>query len=375
MNMIYRTLIPQRVICLVYMILLFVTVTVSAQSQDLKTVRIDDRTIQVFPADHRLRLPWGPGNTQTVASSVDNGLENTRKIVNVHGRWVQGDYAAGVCANLNAYGHNDWYLPSRKELQAIYQERGRLSGFSYTSYWSSTDDSQGGEAQAVDFRTGNYQNQPKFQTASVRCVRQSATTGQSGRHAGQNIQKEHVIVASRYAVKSDGSKGLIFGANFLSFFTIATNSIIQEATYSAIAQRIVEETAVEAIKDLGQQAILSLLPGMNASKIRYISYAFPIKEGRQVQVEDVIILLEMEGDNRLVPLNVPVELSYQPGLKNPGAPTVALKHGYDITFDAQAGYQALGLSTLYDRFRTTNLSSANFRFQTFGVVDGYYTTL
>ncbi len=343
------------------------------QGQDLPEITFEGQTLQVLPADYETAVPWGREFITAEATSVINGKANTSAIVNRYGNWNNGLYAAKLCQELTEHGYDDWYLPSATELAYIWEKRDEIGGFlPMSSYWSSTEEQWGNEAAAMDFSSGLIFDRYKYELNRVRCVRRKKVEGALSKNVLEPVQEE-VLVASRYALKSDGTKGLLFGARLLSFFTIAATSIIQEATYSAIIQRIAEETAVEALKDLGKQVLLSSLPGIDGSNIRYISYAFPIKPGKQVQAEDVIVLLEMADYRNLVPLNVPVVLHYKPIIMNPGEPTVAMKHGYDIQFDSQAGYSALSLSTLWNHFRPTNFSSSDFRFQTFGVVDGYYT--
>lgn len=50
--------------------------------------------------------------------------------------WSQ---AMSACNGLSYGGYDDWYLPNNEELNAMYQKRSSIGGFSATCYWSSTE--------------------------------------------------------------------------------------------------------------------------------------------------------------------------------------------------------------------------------------------
>ncbi len=51
-------------------------------------------------------------------------------------------YAAKFCADYNGGGYNDWFLPSKDELNLMFSNLGRSGGFSRnTIYWSSSEKS------------------------------------------------------------------------------------------------------------------------------------------------------------------------------------------------------------------------------------------
>ena len=53
----------------------------------------------------------------------------------------ESERAAQLCANLNFGGFNDWFLPSRDELDLMYQnlKKNGVGGFSDDWYWSSSE--------------------------------------------------------------------------------------------------------------------------------------------------------------------------------------------------------------------------------------------
>jgi hypothetical protein len=104
------------------------------------------RYLEVAPASTEFSAQGGGdgnGNDREVngtSTAWGYGKVNTQTIVRVLS--VAGDtgFAAQICANLNYGGFNDWYLPSKDELNLMYlniRQKG-LGGFSRRSYWSSS---------------------------------------------------------------------------------------------------------------------------------------------------------------------------------------------------------------------------------------------
>lgn len=81
------------------------------------------------------------GNTIYVYP-IDNGTD------------IRFTSADGICETLSAFGYEDWYLPSKGELDAIHTELD--PGVMVGSYWTSTEDGLGGEYHWYqDFPSGN----------------------------------------------------------------------------------------------------------------------------------------------------------------------------------------------------------------------------
>ena len=81
--------------------------------------------------------------------------------------WYQ---ARSACNELSYGGYDDWYLPDKEELNAMYEQKSSIGGFSGTTYWSST--SSLNYACYQNFSNG-YQgcSASKENTSRVRCVR------------------------------------------------------------------------------------------------------------------------------------------------------------------------------------------------------------
>jgi len=80
------------------------------------------------------------------------------------------DAAKKACKELRENGYNDWYLPSKKELNQLYLNRSAVGGFASGVYWSSTED-DANDAWGQDFDDGNQNVVDKGNEWRVRPVR------------------------------------------------------------------------------------------------------------------------------------------------------------------------------------------------------------
>lgn len=130
--------------------------------------------------DQGNQIQWYNGIYLSVKAdsfAVGMGLSNTDKIIQMSGR---GHYAANVCRDLTVDGYGDWYLPSKNELQLMYQTIGHgapnvsanIGNFADAWYWSSTE---GGLYLAWNqyFGRGGLQGNfgSKFYMGHVRAIR------------------------------------------------------------------------------------------------------------------------------------------------------------------------------------------------------------
>jgi len=96
------------------------------------------RYLEAAPAGTEFTAVWGPNtNIAGTETKVGSGKRNTELIVAALG---ENGKAAYLCANLNFNGVKDWFLPSRDELDLMYnalRQRG-LGGFLSGAYWSSS---------------------------------------------------------------------------------------------------------------------------------------------------------------------------------------------------------------------------------------------
>ena len=124
------------------------------------------------------RLEEVPGS-QTRKAGIGQGKSNTDSIVN----FCEGQSAASKAvqhvSDFNGIRYDDWFLPSKNELLALYKQRNNLAGFGLKNvgeiYWSSTEgastntgdeycDPASSCAWSMNFDWGNFRyNGPKNQ--------------------------------------------------------------------------------------------------------------------------------------------------------------------------------------------------------------------
>ena len=82
---------------------------------------------------------WGCEGTRAGAdgSAVGSGAPNTADILS---RCATNGIAARLAHNYQLNGYTDWFLPSKDELNLLYQQRAVVGGFSSYLYWSSSED-------------------------------------------------------------------------------------------------------------------------------------------------------------------------------------------------------------------------------------------
>lgn len=114
--------------------------------------------------------------TRTYANGyfLGTGASNTSKICNVLGS--NGNYAAKACKSSSRGGFNDWYLPSRDELDILFHKKDIVGGFKSTDwYWSSSEDydisTNINHAYYQKFDYGYSWFLEKFAVCNVRAIR------------------------------------------------------------------------------------------------------------------------------------------------------------------------------------------------------------
>ena len=133
------------------------------------------------PGDQSAKgIAWNSGKPVITGANADvpySGQSNSEKIVSVQNN--TNPCAAKLCLDFttssNNVVYNDWYLPSRYELNLLYQQKTVVGGFNITSgiYWSSTESVATPETSAweQEFRYGSQHEDDKDLSDQVRCVR------------------------------------------------------------------------------------------------------------------------------------------------------------------------------------------------------------
>ena len=98
-------------------------------------------------ADQSTGIQWYNGTyrfTGTTGDGLYAGAMNTAMIVATQMADNQtGNFAAKVCADysvtVSSVTYGDWYLPSKYELNLLYQQKTAVGGFASADYWSSSE--------------------------------------------------------------------------------------------------------------------------------------------------------------------------------------------------------------------------------------------
>ncbi len=105
----------------------------------------------VGPINSRYWHSTNSGVTGANGSDIGTGRDNTNAIVAFYGK---ENSAASYCYDLVLNGYDDWYLPSKDELNQLYINKNTIGGFTKNAYWSSTE-SNDFAAWDQSFTTGN----------------------------------------------------------------------------------------------------------------------------------------------------------------------------------------------------------------------------
>jgi hypothetical protein len=134
------------------------------------------------PSDQSTGAEWGCFATNIAGAdgtAIGTGTQNT---IDIEAGCTTSGIAADICANLTLGGYNDWFLPSKDELNEMYLNIGQgnalglgnIGGFANNNYWSSTEDSSFPSyvASSQIFSNGNqFGNDKNDGSGSVRAVR------------------------------------------------------------------------------------------------------------------------------------------------------------------------------------------------------------
>ncbi|MBZ0241849.1 MAG: DUF1566 domain-containing protein, partial [Bacteroidales bacterium] len=117
---------------------------------------VDGETHGIIAAasDQSTGAIWGCEMTDipgALGTALRTGYQNTLAIVTGCG---ESGIAAQICNNLILNGYDDWYLPSKDELNKLYLNKNLIGGFASAYYWSSSENSFH-EANLQHFGDGN----------------------------------------------------------------------------------------------------------------------------------------------------------------------------------------------------------------------------
>ncbi|MDR0706732.1 MAG: DUF1566 domain-containing protein [Treponema sp.] len=125
------------------------------------------RYLEAVPAETEFTAQWGAYGRDVAGTGtiVGSGKRNTQLIVERLRQLGESGRAAQLCAGLDFDGYKDWFLPSKDELNLMYQNLN-----SNDWYWSSSQ-SNTYYAWAQNFSSGYQYHYYKNLTYSVRAAR------------------------------------------------------------------------------------------------------------------------------------------------------------------------------------------------------------
>jgi hypothetical protein len=129
------------------------------------------RYLEAAPSDQSTGAPWGCYGTLISGADgtvVGTGEQNT---IDIEAGCATAGTAADICANLSLGGYSDWFLPSKDELDLMYENLtvAGVGGVAGSDYWSSSE-FNAYDAWGRDF-IGGIIYAYKYYTGPVRAVR------------------------------------------------------------------------------------------------------------------------------------------------------------------------------------------------------------
>jgi TolB-like protein len=119
--------------------------------------------LEAAPASTESKVAWGTNGSLNIRGTnveLGTGKKNTQTIVTYALNNGVSCRAATVCDNLRSGGFDDWFLPSKSELNLmfVYLLEAGIGGFKADRYWSSSLDDDSGYAWVQQFSDGSQGN-------------------------------------------------------------------------------------------------------------------------------------------------------------------------------------------------------------------------
>jgi len=131
----------------------------------------------LYETEVQIRWSVNHSDIENTLETIGSGRRNTQLIVEAFNRAIgEWDNAAQYCDDLVFGGYDDWFLPSKDELDQMYGnlKRRNLGDFRDNWYWSSTQSSFW-QTNTQNFSNGSMSNAtPKNERWYVRPIRQVA---------------------------------------------------------------------------------------------------------------------------------------------------------------------------------------------------------
>ncbi|MFP4562045.1 MAG: DUF1566 domain-containing protein [Spirochaetia bacterium] len=128
--------------------------------------------LEAAPEDQSSSAQWSNvtnGLLGTTGTAIGTGSTNTNAII---GQTCHDSSAAQICRDYRAAEEGDWFLPSKDELDELYDNKEAVGGFANTPGYCSSSEYDATDAWAQDFHNGDQDGGSKdINTPRVRAVR------------------------------------------------------------------------------------------------------------------------------------------------------------------------------------------------------------
>lgn len=122
------------------------------------------------PSDQAKEIEWGCYRSDIDGAEGYELLTGKKNTIDIIGGCDESNIAARVCSDLELNGYEDWYLPTRNEIDKLYNNRVAIGGFYSSYYWTSREVSDG-SAWGFSFVKGEDSAFPKWHRRAVRAIR------------------------------------------------------------------------------------------------------------------------------------------------------------------------------------------------------------
>ena len=130
------------------------------------------RYLEAAPSDLSSTYVWGDDGKFSTSTGIGTGKKNTEIIASKSTSWTKN--AAKACLDYKENGYDDWFLPSKDELNLMYinLKQKKLGGFADSVYWSSSEYSgSSSSAWLQGFYSGPQNDYSRSGNSRVRPVR------------------------------------------------------------------------------------------------------------------------------------------------------------------------------------------------------------
>jgi hypothetical protein len=123
-------------------------------------------------SDQTSAIRWHNGTNKITGAKgivIGTGFANTNSIISAQGETTTS-YAAGLARAYKGGGYDDWFLPSKDELNKLYINKVIIGGFVNNNYWSSSE-KDFEFAYKLNFTNGDQNANNKVNVFYVRAIR------------------------------------------------------------------------------------------------------------------------------------------------------------------------------------------------------------